>query len=309
MRKALAFAIALFCVSLSWAAISLGNGNGRGDDDGDHGDRGNLKALVYHETTGFRHPSIPYAIQQLKLWGAANGVDVTDDQTSAQFTDRGLRKYDVVIWLSTVGGVRGDAPLLTSDEWAAFQRYMRHGGNYAGIHAASDCCDESAWYGELLGNQARFDSHPGGLGGSPGCIGSRPRETNVMGQTGSCFQAVVVTEDGNHPSTRHLPARWNISDELYNFKANPRSTVHVLQTLDESSYNFQPHPFIRNWGNLMGADHPITWCQHYGGGRVWYTGLGHDAEIFAEHDSMTMIMEGIKWAAGVGRSSGCGDEG
>ena len=306
MRKILVFAIALFCVSLSWAAVSIGSGGG---DDGRRGHQGKLRALVYHETTGFRHASIPYAIEQLEVWGAANGVEVTDDRTSAQFTDRGLRKYDVVIWLSTVGGVRGDAPLLTSEEWAAFERYMRRGGNYAGIHAASDCCDESAWYGELLGNQARFANHPGGVGGSPGCIGSRPREPNRLGQTGSCFQAVVVTEDPDHPSTRHLPARWNISDELYNFKANPRSTVHVLQTLDESSYNFQPHPFIRNWGTLMGADHPITWCQHYGGGRVWYTGLGHDANIFAEHDSMTMIINGIKWAAGVGRSSGCDDEG
>jgi len=309
MRKALMFAIALFCASLSWAAVSVGSGDHGGPPGHARGHGRDLQALIYHETTGFRHPSIPYAIEQLTLWGAANGVEMTADQTSSQFTDRGLRRYDVVIWLSTVGGVRGDAPLLTSAEWDAFQRYMQRGGNYAGIHAASDCCDESQWYGELLGNQARFANHPGGVGGSPGCIGSRPREPNRVGQTGSCFQAVVVTEDRNHPSTQHLPERWNISDELYNFKANPRSTVHVLQTLDESSYNFQPHPFIRNWGTLMGADHPITWCQLYERGRVWYTGLGHDAVIFAEHDSMTMIMRGIMWAAGVGGSSGCGDEG
>jgi type 1 glutamine amidotransferase len=308
MRKALAFIVALSCLGLLFVAAAASGGS-RGDWP-HHGKRGPaLRALVYHETTGFRHASIPYAIQQLTLWGAANGVDVTADQTSAQFTDRGLRRYDVIVFLSTVGGVRGDAPLLTDAEWAAFQRYIRHGGGYAGIHAASDCCDESEWYGELIGNQARFDSHPGGLGGSPGCIGSRPREPNRLGQTGSCFQAVVETEDPNHPSTRHLPARWEISDELYNFKANPRSTVHVLQTLDESSYDFQPHPFIRNWGNLMGEDHPITWCQHYEGARVWYTGLGHDANIYAEHDSMTMIMQGILWAAGEGRSSGCREEG
>ena len=42
---------------------------------------------------------------------------------------------------------------------------------------------------------------------------------------------------------------------------------------------------------------------------MWYTGLGHDANIYAEHDSMTMIMQGILWAAGVGRSSGCREEG
>jgi Trehalose utilisation len=147
------------------------------------------------------------------------------------------------------------------------------------------------------------------LGGSPGCIGNRPGDPNVVNNTGSCFQAVVETEDDKHPSTRHLPDRWNISDELYNFKANPRSTVHVLQTLDESSYNFQPHPFIRNWGALMGEDHPITWCQKYDGGRVWYTGLGHDANIYANHDSMAMIVQGMKWAAGKWGLRGYDEEG
>ena len=168
MRKLLVVTAMLFCASLFATAASVG---GRDDDDSRDGKGQRLRALVYHETTGFRHPSIPYAIDQLTLWGAANGFEVTADQTSARFTDRGLRKYDVVVWLSTVGGVRGDAPLLTPAEWAAFQRYMRRGGGYAGIHAASDCCNESTWYGELLGNQARFDSHPGG---SPqGMVGRR----------------------------------------------------------------------------------------------------------------------------------------
>ena len=305
MRKAFAFTLTLFAVSLAIPGVSLAQ-----RDDGPRLSKGpKVKALVYHETTGFRHASIPYAIEQLEAYGAANGIDVTADQTSAQFTDEGLAKYDVVIWLSTVGGVRGDPPLLTDSEWGAFQRYIENGGGYAGIHAGSDCCDESAWYGELLGNQARFDSHPGGVGGSPGCIGNRPGDPEVVMHTGSCFQAVVETEDDKHPSTRHLPDRWAISDELYNFKANPRSTVHVLQTLDESSYDFQPHPFIRNWGNLMGADHPITWCQIYEGARVWYTGLGHDASIYANHDSMAMIVQGIKWAAGKWGLRGCDEEG
>jgi cytochrome c len=296
MRKAVALTLALFAASLFTTSVSSAQ-----QDDGPQISNGpKIRALIYHETTGFRHASIPYAIEQLKAYGDANGIDFTDD---------GLAKYDVVVWLSTVGGVRGDPPLLTDSEWAAFQRYIENGGGYAGIHAGSDCCDESEWYGELLGNQARFHSHPGGLGGSPGCIGDRPGDPNVVGHTGSCFQAVVETEDDKHPSTRDLPDRWAISDELYNFKANPRSTVHVLQTLDESSYNFQPHPFIRNWGGLMGEDHPITWCQIYDGGRVWYTGLGHDANIYANHDSMAMIVQGIKWSAGKWGLRGCDEEG
>ena len=60
-----------------------------------------------------------------------------------------------------------------------------------------------------------------------------------------------------------------------------------------------------DWGTLMGEDHPITWCQFYDGGRVWYTGLGHDENIYRNEDSMTMIIKGIKWAAGKYGAHGC----
>ena len=49
----------------------------------------------------------------------------------------------------------------------------------------------------------------------------------------------------------------------------------------------------------MGADHPITWCQDYDGGRSWYTGLGHTKESYAEPNFLKMLLGGIKTAAGV----------
>ena len=280
------FTATLHWASLLWLIVTPGSHQGQGPK---------IRALVYHETTGYRHDSIPFAIEQLTAFGAEQGIEVTADATSSRFTDEGLAPFDVVVWLSTVGGVRGAPPLLTVDEWAAFERYMEAGGGYAGIHAASDCCDESIWYGGLLGNDARFANHPSGFEGSPGCLGAFP---GAVGGTSSCFQAVVENEDGKHPSTRGLPGRWDISDELYNFRASPRGSVHVLQRLDETSYDYQPHPFIWSWGTVMGEDHPITWCQLYDGGRVWYTGLGHDAATFADRDSLSMILNGIAWAAG-----------
>jgi hypothetical protein len=38
-------------------------------------------------------------------------------------------------------------------------------------------------------------------------------------------------------------------------------------------------------------------------------GLGHDANIYANHDSMSMIVQGIKWAAGKWGLRGCDEEG
>src|SRR5262249_44344408 len=87
---------------------------------------------------------------------------------------------------------------------------------------------------------------------------------------------------------RSLPAVWPRTDEWYNFSANPRSRVHVLATLDESSYS----------GGTMGADHPISWCQFYDGGRSWYTAMGHTRESYSDALFLDHLRGGIGFAAG-----------
>ena len=98
-----------------------------------------------------------------------------------------------------------------------------------------------------------------------------------------------------HPSTRNLPQSWVRSEEPYDFRANPRGNVHVLASFDTRSYT----------GHLMGADHPIAWCQDFEGGRSWYTALGHNISAFSEPLFLGHILGGIEWAAG-GAAGDCG---
>ncbi len=70
--------------------------------------------------------------------------------------------------------------------------------------------------------------------------------------------------------------------------SNPRPEVHVLATLDESTYA----------GGLMGSDHPIAWCHFYDGGRSWYTALGHTDESWTEPLFLEHLLGGITFAAG-----------
>src|SRR5207244_3256904 len=84
--------------------------------------------------------------------------------------------------------------------------------------------------------------------------------------------ATVHVEDRAHPSTSALSENWPRADEWYNFRANPRGRVHVLATVDESTYS----------GGSMGADYPIAWCQEFAGGRAFYTAGGHTRESWAE---------------------------
>ena len=132
----------------------------------------------------------------------------------------------------------------------------------SGVHAAADTEYDWPWYGGLVG--AYFASHPANQ------------------------QATVRVEDRGNASTAHLPATWSRTDEWYNYRTNPRANVRVLATLDESSYS----------GGTMGGDHPITWCQNYGGGRSWYTGLGHTEESYTDANFTRMLLGGIQIAAG-----------
>jgi type 1 glutamine amidotransferase len=91
----------------------------------------------------------------------------------------------------------------------------------------------------------------------------------------------------DHPSTGHLPPVWERTDEWYDFRTNPRDTVTVLLTVDESSYE----------GGGMGDDHPLAWCHANCGGRSFYTALGHTEESYAEPAMLAHLLGGIRYAA------------
>jgi type 1 glutamine amidotransferase len=218
-----------------------------------------FRVLVFTKTTGFRHDSIPDGIALVQSLGAANGFRVDASESSAVFTPQGLKPYRAVIFLNTTGDV------LNAAQKTAFRAYVRQGGGWVGVHSAADT--EHAWpfYGQLLGRGAWFVSHP------------------------AIQAATLVREDAGHPSTRHYPTSFSLTDEWYNFKANPRPGVDVLLSLDESSYS--------PGSDAMG-DHPIAWCHAIGFGRAWYTALGHRSETYADPAFAKHLLGGILWAAG-----------
>jgi cytochrome c len=217
--------------------------------------------LVFSKTSAFRHDSIPQGIAAINALGAENGFAVDSTEDAARFTAAELARYKVVVFLCTTGDI------LDTDQKAAFERYIRSGGGFVGIHSASDTEYQWAWYGRLVG--AYFASHP------------------------EIQHATVRIEDLGHASTEGLPATWERSDEWYNFRSNPRGKVHVLATLDEATYA----------GGKMGADHPIAWCQEIDGGRSWYTAMGHTSESYAEPLFRLHLLGGIESAAGL--ATGC----
>ncbi|MDZ3822874.1 MAG: ThuA domain-containing protein [Pseudoxanthomonas sp.] len=221
-----------------------------------------LRALVFSRTTGFRHDSIPAGQALLQSLAQQHGFAVTLSEDPALFSTAGLAPFAAVVFLNTTGTV------LDAGQKQAFETWVRGGGGFVGVHAAADTEYQWPFYGELLGGDAWFLSHP------------------------AIQDAQLDVETGDDRATRHLPARFGFRDEWYNFRANPRPAVTVLLRIDEASY--------APGGGAMGADHPITWRRGVDAGRSWYTALGHRIETYADPRFRRLLLGGLVWASGDG---------
>ena len=225
------------------------------------GEKPRYRAWVFSKVTNYYHESIPDGIAAIRKLGTEHGFEVVASDDPAQFTDATLAGFQVVIFNNTNSTPEKGA-LLNAEQRAAFQRYIRGGGGFVGIHSASGTERDWEWYGGLVG--AFFKVHP------------------------KIQELEVKVEDRAHPSTRHLPPSWIRTEEPYDFLTNPRGRVHVLATYNPASYE----------GHTMGQDHPISWCHQFEGGRSWYTGMGHASSAFtAEPLFVDHLRGGIEWAA------------
>ncbi|GHJ41469.1 ThuA domain-containing protein [Streptomyces sp. TS71-3] len=211
------------------------------------------KVLVFSKTAGYRHDAIPDGIAAIKDLGAGHDISVDATEDAGAFTPDNLKGYDAVVFMSTTGDVLDDT------QQKAFEDYIAAGGGYMGVHAAADTEYDWPFYGGLVG--AWFDSHP------------------------AIQDTTVRIEDHENPATAHLGDAWQHTDELYNYRTNPRDHVHVLAALDETTYD----------GGNMNGDHPIAWCQEYQGGRSFYTGLGHTKESYADEKFRTHLLGGLEY--------------
>ncbi|MEO0513735.1 MAG: ThuA domain-containing protein [Planctomycetota bacterium] len=215
-----------------------------------------FRVLVFSKTAGFRHASIKDGNQMLKRLAGEQAWDVVLTEDAAVFTAEDLALFDVVVFNNTTGNI------LNDEQQAAFEGFIRAGGGFVGVHAATDTEYDWPWFNRLVGGY--FAGHPK----------VQPAALDIL--------------IPDHPSTAHLPERWTRTDEWYNFKAmNP--DVEVLLNLDETTYD----------GGTMGEHHPAAWFHEFDGGRAWYTAGGHTPESFGENDFVQHILGGIRWAGGL----------
>ena len=179
-----------------------------------------------------------------------------DVGSAASFTANNLKQYKAVVALS--GNILNGS--LSFAEERAFEDYIHAGGGFVAVATAAQSKLSWDWYTKLVGATS----------------------TNTASGT-----ATIKLEDAYHASTSSLPLTWSHADGWPNFKANPRANVHVIATVDESTYT----------GGTMGADHPVAWCQYFEGGRSFYTALGSAKEDYTDPLFLIHLLGGICFAA------------
>jgi uncharacterized protein len=224
-----------------------------------------FRVLVFTKNAGWHHESINAAVTALEDLGKLHdfGVFWTEDAKRVM-KDSELAKYKVVVFLLTTGDI------LDEEQKAAFERFIRAGGGFVGIHSAADTEAGWAWYGKLVGR--RFHIHP------------------------AIQTATVVVNERNFPGMDRFPKRFLFTEEWYEFGPPLSDDLTTLLSVDEQTYKPEAQGGGRK-GVGMGANHPVSWYHRFDGGRSFYTALGHLPGTYRDAAFLHHVYGGIYWAA------------
>ncbi|MES2676432.1 MAG: ThuA domain-containing protein [Pseudomonadota bacterium] len=219
------------------------------------------RVLVFSKTKGWRHDSIPAGLTALQTMATDNFFTLVATEDAEYFTDAQLSTFNTIIFLNT------SLDVLNDDQQIAMERFIQAGGGFVGIHAAADTEWEGDWYWyrKLVG--AVFKNHPN-------------QPSNVQTAKVNLVDALFMGDDA-------VPSSVEIADEWYNY-TDFYEFNKVLLTVDEKSYH----------GGEHGQYHPIAWSHEFDGGRSFYTGLGHTAEVYSNPYFLAVLLKGLKYAVG-----------
>ena len=227
--------------------------------------------LVFTKTKGYRHGSISDGVNMIESLGEKHGWEVEQDESADPFNSLdSLLTYRVIIWCNTSGN-----NLLNEAQRTNFEQYIRQGGGFVGIHAATDTYRDGSWtwYNELVG----------------AIVQSNPNHTK-----GDHVNTMDISNK-RHESVAHMGAEWEKREEYYYWDENGGwlyDQNEILLTVRETT---GPN------GQVNGYDRAreMSWYKEYDGGRSFYTALGHHGSDYRDDQQFISHVEGgILWAGG-----------
>jgi type 1 glutamine amidotransferase len=207
----------------------------------------------------------------------------------ANFEPGALRQFDAVCFANTTGEVfyrpvaRQLSPDLSAEDrirQAAnaarlvknLTDYVKNGGGFFGIHAATDTLKRSPPYGAMIGGT--FDGHP--------WAGSQTVRVRVERPEHALCKGVFPREG------------FFIKDEIYQMKdPYTRDGLQVLLSVDIEQSEAPRKPIKRK-----DRDFPLSWVKPYGQGRVFYSALGHNKAVFSNPMVLQHWLNGLQYVMG-----------
>lgn len=224
------------------------------------------------------HESIPCGNLAIELMGDKTGAyEAVVSNDIRLFRPENLKQFDAICFNNTAGVLFEDPDLRRS-----LLEFVYSGKGFIGIHAAAatfvqwPVYDQWPQFGEMLG--AYED------GGHPW----KAHET-----------ITIKIDEPNHPLNAAFKGRsFQISDEVFQFRRPySRDNLRILLTIDTDKTDMsKDRHFLAE--RLKDRDFAISWVRNYGRGRVFYSSLGHNKDIFWNAPVLRHFLDGIQFALG-----------
>lgn len=98
------------------------------------------------------HDNLAASAAAIRELGKQTGFGVDVSTNPAAFTDANLKKYHVLIFANS-----NNEAFENEEQRAAFQRYIRGGGGFMGIHSSTGSERQWTWFRQMQG--AKFLRH------------------------------------------------------------------------------------------------------------------------------------------------------
>ena len=217
-------------------------------------------------------PAGNYAIEQMgKVTGAYEAVFNDDIE---MFRPANIKQFDGICFNNTLGVLFDDPELK-----ASLMGFVESGKGIVGIHDAIATFvqypkyDQWPEFGRMIGGTEN---------------GGHPWNGEMM---------TMKVEDPDNPINAAFGGKdFQIADQAFQLQEPVlRDHMHVLLRIDpEKTGPARRILPVRK----QDMDFPMSWIRRQGRGRVFYMGLGHGADLFANPQMLQHLLAGIQYALG-----------
>lgn len=226
----------------------------------------NVKVLVYTKNgKGYVHDNIESAVKAVQKLGVEKGFSVVASDDPATFNEENLKQFTFLVFASTNNDV-----FDTNEQRLAFRKYIQAGGGFVGLHSAVGTERNWVWFKMMVGGS--FAWHPK-------------------------FQSLSLKViDPSHASATNVPFIWTKEDECY-FMKDMYPGIKVFLAHDLTSLRKDEAEKIKLTSGSFDRFYPAAWYQHFDGGTIWVTTLGHDKKDYADATYLNHVFQGMHFVA------------